>query len=68
MDNDKDLNVIEGGMGFYDGVGFDDKGSCYDISKLTNTPVVLVINCKGMSSSIGATLRGFIEYRQDNQI
>ena len=68
LDNDKDLNVIEGGMGFYDGVGFDDKGSCYDISKLTNTPVVLVINCKGMSSSIGATLRGFIEYRQDNQI
>ena len=68
LDNDKDLNVIEGGMGFYDGVGFEDKGSCYDISKLTNTPVVLIINCKGMSSSIGATLRGFIEYRQDNQI
>lgn len=68
LDNDADLCVIEGGMGYYDGIGFEDRGSCYDIAQQTNTPVVLVINCKGMSSSIGATLRGFIEYRTNNQI
>ena len=40
-------------MGFYDGIstsGTD--GSSYDISKETETPVILVVNAKGMSMSI----------------
>ena len=46
-------------MGFYDG----EKGSAYSISELTETSAVIVIDCKGMSDSIGAVMSGFLNYR-----
>ncbi len=61
------IAVIEGVMGFYDGVRIDsEKGSTHDLSLITNTPVILVINCKGMASSILATIKGFYTYRENN--
>ena len=35
---------------------------------LTDTPAVLIIDCTGMSDSIGAVLRGFIGYRSPDSI
>ena len=62
----REVNVIEGVMGFYDGV----KGaaSSHQVAVETDTPVVLVIDCKGMSDSIGAIMQGFLSYRQPNTI
>ena len=54
-----DIAVIEGVMGFYDG----NCGSAHSMSELTETPAVIVINCKGMSDSIGAVMSGFLSYR-----
>lgn len=59
----RDFGVIEGVMGFYDGIstsGTD--GSSYDISKETETPVILVVNAKGMSMSIIPVVQGFFDY------
>lgn len=57
-----EISIIEGVMGFYDGIlGKDFKGSSYDISNMTQTPVVLVINCRGKSASVVAEIKGFIE-------
>ena len=56
-----DISVIEGVMGFYDG----SCGSAYSVSELTETPVVMVIDCKGMSDSIGAVMSGFLNYRKN---
>lgn len=73
-----DISVIEGVMGFYDGVqtgtsrdtafpaGFE--GSAYSLSQLTGTPAVIVIDCRGMSGSIGAVMRGFTEFIRPNNI
>lgn len=61
-----DIAVIEGVMGFYDGA--DGRGSAYSVSEITNTPVIMVIDCKGMSDSIGAVMKGFLTYRQPNKI
>jgi len=61
-----DIAVIEGVMGFYDGV--DGRGSAYSLSQITNTPAVAVIDCRGMSDSIGAIIRGFLEYKRPNSI
>lgn len=61
-----DISVIEGVMGFYDGA--DGKGSAYSLSQITDTPAVIVIDCKGMSDSIGAVMRGFLEYKRPNNI
>ena len=62
----REYNVIEGVMGFYDGV----KGtaSSYQLAVETDTPVILVIDCKGMGDSIGAVMQGFLRYRQPNPI
>ncbi len=63
-----DIAVIEGVMGYYDGIGFTERGSSSHIASITKTPVVLVINAKGMSRSILAVLQGFIGSEEDSQI
>lgn len=64
--NSGDISVIEGVMGFYDGIGFTEKASSYEISEITETPVVLVIDARGMANSAGAVIRGFLSYRKNN--
>lgn len=59
-----DAAVIEGVMGYYDGA----EGSAASIAGITETPAVIVIDCKGMSDSIGAVMQGFLRYREENQI
>ncbi len=65
----KDIGILEGVMGFYDGMGpMSMEGSSYDICRLTGTPAILVINCKGMGRSIIPFAKGFCEYTQDKPI
>lgn len=66
---DADIAVMEGVMGFYDGVGgVTTQASAYELSCMTKTPAVLVLDCRGMSVSIAAYVKGFLEYQKDNQI
>lgn len=57
-----DIAVMEGAMGFFDG----GEGSAHTLSGLTASPAVIVIDCKGMSESIGAVMNGFLSYRKSN--
>ncbi len=59
-----DAAVIEGVMGYYDG----SSGSAYSVGQLTDTPAVIVIDCKGMSDSIGAVMKGFLTFRDPSNI
>ena len=64
-----DISVMEGVMGFYDGLGgISVRASAYDLARATDTPVVLIVNCKGMSLSVLAYIRGFLEYQPDSRI
>ena len=64
-----DIAVMEGVMGYYDGVGGTTvKASAYDLARITKTPVVLIVNCKGMSVSILPYIKGFVEFQPDSQI
>ena len=66
---DCELVVIEGVMGYYDGLaGKSTLASSYDLARKTATPVILVVDCKGMSVSIVALIKGFLEMRQDNNV
>lgn len=66
---DCDISIIEGVMGYYDGINLNSiKASTYEVSKITNTPVILTINCKGMANSVIALIKGFIEYKNDSNI
>ena len=58
-----DIAVIEGVMGLYDGFGADsDFASAYHIARATKTPIILVVDAKGMSRSIVAVIKGFVDY------
>ena len=60
------ISVIEGVMGFYDGAN--GRGSAHSVSKITETPAAIVVDCKGMSESIGAVLSGFLAFQKPNNI
>lgn len=63
------LAVMEGVMGYYDGLaGKSTDASSYDLAVKTGTPVILIVDCKGMSVSIAALIKGFLEFRQNHQI
>lgn len=65
---DTDISVIEGVMGYYDGIGFTSEASSYSIATITKTPVILVIDCKGMGCSIKAHLKGFLDFKEESGI
>ena len=57
-----DIAVIEGVMGIYDGIDGTDFASTAHVARLLNSPVILVVDVKGMSRSTNALIRGFIDY------
>lgn len=64
-----DLAVMEGVMGYYDGLsGKSTDCSSYDLAGKTETPVILVVDCKGMSVSVAAVIKGFLEMRRDHGV
>lgn len=64
-----DISVLEGVMGFFDGVGgITEQASSYELAKVTDTPVILIVNARGMSLSVVPMIQGFLNYRKDSHI
>lgn len=64
-----DAVVVEGVMGYYDGLGgVRTEGSTYDVACTLNLPAVLIVNGRGASLSVLAMIKGFLEYRRDSHI
>ena len=62
-----DISVVEGVMGFYDGISIlSSEASSYDVSQRLDIPVVLLLNCRGASMSVLPMLKGFLEFRPNN--
>ena len=60
------LGVIEGVMGFYDGVsGTTDTASAAHLARETGTPAILVVRPKGQSLSLAAMLSGFRNFTEN---
>ena len=66
---DRDVTVIEGVMGYYDGAGpAGDRASTYEAARSTASPVVLVIGARGMGLSALAVLQGFLDFQPNSGI
>ncbi|EIT86460.1 cobyrinic acid a,c-diamide synthase [Fictibacillus macauensis ZFHKF-1] len=57
---DADIAVVEGVMGFFDGKDpRTNAGSTAEVAMLTESPVILVVNCASMARSAAAIVKGF---------
>lgn len=66
---DREFSLIEGVMGYYDGMGFDtQQASTYETAQITQSPVVLVVNVRGAAQSVLATIHGFCSFRPNSRI
>ncbi|MBS4535494.1 cobyrinate a,c-diamide synthase [Clostridium sp. D2Q-14] len=67
---DKDIGIIEGVMGLYDGFGTDRNtiGSSAHVSKLLKTPIILVMDGRAMSTSAAAMVMGYKVYDENVDI
>lgn len=66
---DKDIAVIEGVMGFYDGFGTDPYYcSSAGMARTLGCPVILVLDGKAMSTSAAAIVKGFESFAPDVNI
>ncbi len=64
-----EFGLIEGVMGYYDGIGgISTAASSYEISYLSNTPVLLVYDVKGSSLTAAAVIKGMAEFKKDSNI
>lgn len=67
--NKNDITVIEGVMGLFDGLGgIQEEGSSYHLAKVTKTPIVLVVDAKGMGRSVIPLIAGFLAYDNEQLI
>lgn len=65
----KDINIIEGVMGYYDGLAMDSyQASSYETALNTKTPVVLVVNSKGAALTIVSVIKGVMDFAKDSNI
>lgn len=68
-DAGSDIAVVEGVMGFYDGLSCEsDEASSYHVSRATSTPAVLVVDARGAALSVAATVAGFARFRPDARV
>lgn len=67
LDADADVAVIEGVMGYYDGLDVRTlRCSTWELARLTRTPVLLVVDASGGAASVAAQVKGFKTLREDS--
>lgn len=63
-----DINIIEGNLGLYDGMALDGSDSNAAVAKLTKSPVVLVIDTRGVTRGVAPLLLGYQQFERDIEI
>ena len=62
---DCDIAVMEGVMGYYDGLSeTDSRAGASDLAQVTDTPVLLVVNAAAASRSILPVIKGFLDFQK----
>jgi len=57
-----DISLIEGNKGLFDGVDVEGSDSNAALATLLSAPVVLVIDCGGMTRGIAPLIRGYLDF------
>lgn len=59
-----DFALVEGAMGFYDGLKGTDRASAWDAARMLGLPVLLALRPKGASLTLAAQVRGMLGFRK----
>lgn len=62
------LTVLEGAMGYYDGIALSSESSAWDLALVTETPTVLVVDGRGAAASLCALVSGFVNFQRESNI
>ena len=62
------LSLIEGSKGLYDDIYADARTSSAALACLLQTPVILVVDCEGITTGIAPLLLGYMHFRWDINI
>jgi len=62
------ISLIEGNKGLYDGLDLDGSNSNAALATLTKTPVILVLNARGMTRGIAPLILGYQAFDKEVQI
>ena len=65
---DADITLIEGNKGLYDGLDLDGSNSNAALATLSKTPIVLVLNARGMTRGIAPLILGYQAFDKDVEI
>jgi cobyrinic acid a,c-diamide synthase len=63
-----DISLIEGNKGLYDGLDLDGSNSNAALARLTRTPVILVLDARGMTRGIAPLILGYQAFDPEVQI
>lgn len=63
-----DLALVEGAMGFYDGVNGTHRASAWQVAETAGLPVVLVVRPRGISLTLAAQVRGLLDFRSPSHL
>ncbi|HLY96916.1 MAG: cobyrinate a,c-diamide synthase [Sideroxydans sp.] len=64
----KEVNLVEGNKGLYDGLALDGSNSNAALAKLLDLPVFLVIDARGMTRGIAPLILGYQAFDRDIRI
>ena len=67
-ENAGEINLAEGAMGYYDGIGFTSDCSAFDVAKRLEIPSVLVVDARGSALSALAVMQGFVNFKENSGI
>lgn len=63
-----DVSIIEGAMGYYDGIAMSSEASAWDLARITRTPAVLVVDARGRARSVAPLVKGFCAFETESRI
>ena len=63
-----ELALLEGAMGYYDGLAGTERASAYEIARLSACPVLLTLRPKGSALSLAAQVHGMQSFRPESGI
>ena len=65
----RDICVLEGVMGYYDGIaGISKEASAWDVADTTDTPAILILDCKEFSVLCSCSCKRILEYETEHHI